>query len=175
MMKARTTPALLLLLTAGLLLSACDTFDNDDDEWVTRTIDRELTGEATLAGECDGVYTGWARLELNGTGEGPPFGESTITATICFNPATGEFAQGTGTVVAENGDEATWTLNIDVNLQTGEYTDSGRFAGGTGRYSDIHGTYTGEGTMDLQFDENGQLVFPITLSESVTGVVTYRD
>jgi hypothetical protein len=164
-----------LLLVAGLLLPACDVFDNDDDEWVTRTIDRELAGEATLTGECQGIYAGWGRLELIGTGEGPPFGESTISATICFNPETGEFAPGTGTVVAENGDEADWTLNIDANLQTGEYTDSGEFTGGTGRYSDLHGTYTGEGTMDLQFDENGQLVFPISLSESVTGVVTYRD
>lgn len=173
MMKARAGPTLLLLIV-GLFLAGCDLFE-DDDEWVTRTIDRQLTGEAMLAGECEGVYAGWARLELDGTGEGPPFGESTITATICFNPATGAFAEGTGTVVAENGDEADWTLNIDANLQTGEYTDSGTFEGGTGRYSDIHGTYTGEGTMDLQFDENGQLVFPISMSESITGVVTFRD
>jgi hypothetical protein len=165
----------LLFVVAGLLLLGCDAFDDDDDEWVTRSIDRELTGEAAVVGECEGVYAGWARLELSGTGEGPPFGESTLTATTCFNPATGAFAEGTGTVVAENGDEADWTFNINANLQTGAFTDSGEFTGGTGRYSDIHGTFTGEGQMELQFDENGQLVFPIPTTESVTGVVTYRD
>ncbi len=165
----------LLLGIVLCVLPGCDTFSDDEDEWVTRTIDRTLDGEGVPAGECQGVYAGWAQIELSGTGEGPPFGSSTLTATACFNLATGTFAPGTGTVVAENGDEAYWTFNIELNLQTGAFTDAGEFTGGTGRYENIHGTFTGAGTMDIQFDESGQPVFPIPVTEDIAGVVTYRN
>jgi len=164
-----------LLLLAGMLLTGCDFF-SDDDDWVTKTVDRELTGEGIPIGECEGDFAGWTKIQFTGTGVGPPFGETELTATDCFDLSTGQFAGGEGTLVTNDGDEVYWTFQItDFNIQTGAYVDSGEFTDGTGAFEGAHGTFTGEGTMTVQFDENGQPIFPVTIQEDVTGEVTYRE
>jgi len=163
------------VLVFVVLFAGCDLFEDDDDDFVTRTVDRQLTGELAPIGECEGDRAGWTKLEFAGTGVGEPFGETTVTVTTCLNATTGQFDQSEGVIETEDGDQVFFTMDVVANFQTGAYTDTGEFTDGTGDFEDAQGTFTGQGMMDLQFDENGQLIFPITASEQVTGEVTYRE
>jgi hypothetical protein len=106
---------------------------------------------------------------LEGGGTATHVGKYTIVNSHCVDPATGVLTDGSFTKTAANGDQlfGTYVGNSSViqpPAPVGIFAVTGTltYTGGTGRFADITGTATMEGTLTADFSQE-----PVTAASTL--------
>lgn len=166
---------LAVLAVALLILVGCSLASATDEAPAaeTDTVNMQFEGQLALVGMCDGEYSGLARMQFTASGAGEPFGEVDLHGTPCIDLGTGRSGGGRNWLVIEPGDTLFFAFTSFTLTDTENhlFVDTLALLGGTGRYEGARGTLTGEGEMQLQFDDNGQPIFPVSYTEQIIGEV----
>ena len=145
-----------MILTAGIcLLMACSTKDakNKSEEPAMETVlfKAEFTvwNESAEPSESCGDYS--HQLIMVGNGNSSNLGKMTTKMVFCADlETTGAYGNGTGTFVADNGDELYFDLKIgeiilneanNASFYPTRFDDRVNFTGGTGRFEGISGYF----------------------------------